>query len=131
MTSRLLTPLAIALVTFVAGALTSLNAAEMMLHGGSFAGASGHATKGTVAIVKEGDVTKLVLKGDFTTQAAPDAKLGFGKDGYIKGTIFSKLEKNDGMQEYVIPASVDLGKYNEVWIWCEKFNVPLGMAKLN
>lgn len=131
MTSRLLTPLAIALVTFIATALAPANAAEMMLRGGTFTPAKGEKAGGTVAIVKDGDVTKLVLKDDFMLSATPDAKLGFGKDGYIKGTIFSKLTKNDGMQEYTLPASVDLSKYNEVWIWCEQFNVPLAMAKLN
>ena len=131
MTSRLLTPLVIALVTCIAGALAPLSAAEMMMHGGTFTPAKGEQAGGTVAIVKDGDVTKLILKADFMLSPTPDAKLGFGKDGYIKGTIFSKLTKNDGMQEYILPAGVDLSKYNEVWIWCEQFNVPLAMAKLN
>ena len=111
--------------------LTPLQAAEVMVSGGKMVGVSGHQAGGTIAIVKDGEMTKLVLKADFSFQAAPDAKLGFGRDGYIKGTIFSKLEKLQGAQEYVIPASVDLTKYNEVWVWCEKFNVPLGVAKLN
>ena len=122
---------ALGLTIVDAPGLTLLHAAEMMVNGGKMVGVSGHQAGGTVAIVKDGDVTKLVLKADFNLQAAPDAKLGFGKDGYIKGTIFSKLKKIAGAQEYVIPASVDLSKYNEVWVWCEKFNVPLGMAKLN
>ncbi len=123
--------LALALTIAGPASLTPLNAAEMLVSGGKLAGASGHQAGGTIAIVKDGGVTKLLLKADFSMQAAPDAKLGFGKDGYIKGTIFSKLEKPQGAQEYVIPASVDLTKYNEVWVWCEKFNVPLGVAKLN
>ena len=100
-------------------------AADLKLEG-TFTGES----SGSVTIVRMGDVTKLMLKDDFRLGAAPDAKLAFGHDGYIKGTIFSKLNKPRGAQEYVIPASVDLSKYNEVWIWCEQVNVPLGSAKL-
>ncbi|MEM6357469.1 MAG: hypothetical protein AAF844_17545 [Pseudomonadota bacterium] len=25
---------------------------------------------------------------------------------------------------------LDIGNYTEVWIWCEQFSVPLGVAKL-
>jgi hypothetical protein len=109
---------------------TVINAAEM-LSGGTFANAGGHKASGAVAIVKDGDMTKLVLKDDFQLQSAPDAKLGFGKDGYVQGSIFAALEKLEGAQEYVIPAGTDLSEYNEIWIWCQKFNVPLGVAKLN
>ncbi|WP_432612907.1 DM13 domain-containing protein, partial [Litoreibacter halocynthiae] len=35
-----------------------------------------------------------------------------------------------GASTYKIPAGIDPDDYNEVWIWCEKFNVPLGVAKL-
>ncbi|MEM9792879.1 MAG: DM13 domain-containing protein, partial [Pseudomonadota bacterium] len=37
---------------------------------------------------------------------------------------------NTGRSQYEIPSSIDVSAYNEVWIWCERFNVPLGVAKL-
>lgn len=128
MRQRLATRIALALVTMLAASAAA--AAETMLSGGTFVGAPGETASGSVAIVKDGGVTKLVLKADFKMSAAPDAKLAFGKDGYVKGTIFAKLAKTDGMQDYVLPASVDISKYNEVWIWCEQYNVPLASAKL-
>jgi len=97
---------------------------------GTFVGKSDHVTTGKVRIVKDGEVTKGILAADFNLDGAPDPKLAFGKDGYVEGTIFSKLNKLTGEQEYVLPATVDVSQYNEVWVWCEKFNVALGVAKL-
>ena len=42
-----------------------------------------------------------------------------------------KLKANTCKHAFDVPAGVDAAAYNEVWIWCEKFNVPLGVAQLN
>ena len=97
---------------------------------GVFLGEGGHKASDHVEIVKEGDVTKVVLKDDFTLQEAPAPRLAWGKDGYKRGTIFATLAKFKGAQEYVVPAGTDLSQFNEFWIWCEKFDVPLASAKL-
>lgn len=97
---------------------------------GVFLGEGGHKASGHVEIIKEGDVTKVVLKDDFTLQEAPAPRLAWGKDGYKRGTIFATLAKFKGAQEYVVPVGTDLSQFNEVWIWCEKFDVPLASAKL-
>ncbi len=60
----------------------------------------------------------------------PDPKIGFGNNGYQRGTLFAKVARNSGAQEYVVPASVDLSKHNELWFWCERFNIALGVGKL-
>ena len=59
----------------------------------------------------------------------PDPVLGFGKDGYVKATQFSKLNAKAGLQVYALPAEFDVATYNEVYVWCAKFGVPLGVAK--
>lgn len=97
---------------------------------GVFLGASGHKASGHVQVVKDGDEAKVVLKDDFTLQEAPAPRLAWGKDGYKRGTIFATLAKFKGAQEYTVPAGTDLGQFNELWIWCEKFDVPLASAKL-
>jgi hypothetical protein len=97
---------------------------------GGFVGTGGHKASGHVEIIKEGDVTKVVLKDDFTLQEAPAPRLAWGKDGYKRGTIFATLAKFKGTQEYTVPAGIDLSQFNEIWIWCEKFDVPLASAKL-
>ena len=98
---------------------------------GSFRGASGHSTKGGVSIVQQDGGYVAVLESDFRLDGAPDPRLGFGKDGYDTDTTFAVLESNSGRQEYRIPARIDPKDFNEFYVWCEKFSVPLGVAKLN
>ena len=94
---------------------------------GKFKGASGHVTTGGAEIA--GNTVKLL--GDFSFDGAPDPKVALGRNGYDKNTLLGKLKKNKGSSTYKVPASIDTSRYNEVWIWCEKFNVPLGVAKIN
>ena len=68
---------------------------------------------------------------DFFFDDALDLKVALGKDGYDRSTLMGNLKKNSGKSSYEIPASIDPSQYNEVWIWCEKFNVPLSVAKIN
>lgn len=98
---------------------------------GSFTGKSRHVASGTVTIVDEGNRTLLVLGNDFRFDGAPDPKVALGRDGYDADTLLAPLASNSGSQTYVLPASIDASAYNEVWIWCEEFNVPLAMAPLN
>ncbi len=94
---------------------------------GSFTGASNHATTGGVHVTAD----TVELQDDFSLDGAPDPKVGFGKDGvYDSDTTLAILESNTGAQTYQLPDDVDPKAYNEVYIWCEKFAVPLGVAKL-
>ncbi len=97
---------------------------------GVFQGEGGHKASGHIEILKDGAVTKVVLRDDFSLQEAPAPRLAWGKDSYKRGTIFATLAKFKGAQEYTVPAGTDLSQYNELWIWCEKFDVPLASAKL-
>ena len=97
---------------------------------GVIQGEGGHKASGHFEILQDGAVTKVVLKDDFSLQDAPAPRLAWGKDGYKRGTIFATLAKFKGAQEYTVPAGTDLSRYNEFWIWCEKFDVPLASAKL-
>ena len=99
---------------------------------GFFTGASGHVTKGGVSVVKNADGTATVtLASDFFLDGAPDPYVGFGSNGsYKKGTEVALLRSNTGKQTFVVPASIDVSNFNEVYIWCKKFSVPLGVASL-
>lgn len=100
--------------------------------GGSFTGASDHITTGKVKVVKDGDSYVVKLGKDFSLDGAPDPRVGFGKDGkYDPATDLGELRSKTGAQDYVIPAGTDISGHNEVYIWCRKFSVPLGVAKLN
>ncbi|MEM8774482.1 MAG: DM13 domain-containing protein [Pseudomonadota bacterium] len=98
---------------------------------GEFEGKSNHVTTGRAEVVVQGGKAEVILLDDFTFDGAPDPKVALGNDGYDKDTILGLLQSNSGKQSYAVPAGIDTSKYNEVWIWCEKFNVPLGVAKLN
>lgn len=98
---------------------------------GKFSGKSNHITTGSVKILKSADGYVVELGNDFKFDGAPDPKVALGADGYDKNTLMGLLKSNSGKQSFKIPASVDPSKYNEVWIWCEQYNVPLGIAKLN
>ena len=97
---------------------------------GTFKGKSNHITTGGVKVVKEGGKYRIELQGDFSFDGAPDPKVAMGKNGYDKSTLMGKLKSNSGAQVYKVPASINVDEMNEVWIWCEQFNVPLGVAKL-
>ena len=102
-----------------------------VLRAGTFKGVSNYRAQGEIQIVKVGGVTKIILPQNFSVSGVPDPKLGFGSNGYKAGTLFAKLNRNSGTQEYVVPANVDLSKFNEVWIWCERFSVAIAVARLN
>lgn len=98
---------------------------------GEFTGASDHITSGQVSVVKTPDGYAVVLGSDFSLDGAPDPKVGFGNNGkYDPKAQLGELVSKNGAQAYNIPSSVNVNAYNEVYIWCEKFNVPLGIAKI-
>ena len=124
---------AVLVLAFSAAALAApvtASAQDRVLASGKFQGQSGHATSGEVRVVKTAKGTLLVLEPDFKFDGAPDPKLGFGKNGYVKSTQFSKLKSNSGKQTYEIPSTIDPADYTEVWVWCERYAVPLGVATL-
>ena len=107
------------------------NAESQIISSGKFEGRSNHITTGGITILKTDDETLVLLESSFSFDGAPDPKLGFGNDGnYDPASKFSALRKDKGAQVYTLPNSINPGKYNEIWVWCEKFNVPLGVAPL-
>ncbi|MFT4707449.1 MAG: hypothetical protein ACI9PU_001291 [Ascidiaceihabitans sp.] len=89
---------------------------------------SNHFTTGRVEIAKKDGGYAINLLDDFTFDGAPDPKIALGNNGYDKSTLMGKLTPNSG-SSYTIPAGINPDDFNEVWIWCEKFNVGLGVAK--
>lgn len=95
---------------------------------GTFVGKSNHVTSGTAEIASDG----VQLLADFEFDGAPDPKVALGKDGvYDPNTLMGPLQSNSGASKYAIPAGINVDDYNEVWIWCERFNVPLGLAEVS
>jgi hypothetical protein len=97
---------------------------------GVLKGKGNYKTRGTAQLIQKGGKTTIELSSDFTFSGAPDAKIALGTNGIDKSKILAPLKKNKGAQSYVVPANMDISKVNEIWIWCEKFSVPLGVAKI-
>ena len=95
---------------------------------GSFTGASNHVARGTVSVSSN----RIKLASSFWFDGAPDPRVALGRNGkFIRGTDFAVLKKNSGAQSYAIPARLQGTDYDTVVIWCRKFSVPLGYARLN
>ena len=109
----------------------SVQAAETV-RSGIFSGLSDHSTQGTASIVKTADGYAIVLGDDFVFDGAPDPKVALGKNGkFDASTLLAPLQSDSGTQTFAIPASIDVADFNEIYIWCEKYSVGLGVAPLN
>lgn len=131
MFKTLKTIVAIALAGFIS--FSAIAAEAGTVASGSFVGASDHITTGGVDVIKNDDGSHTVILGaDFSLDGAPDPRVGFGKDGaYDASTGMGLLTSLTGEQSFTVPAGVDPADFNEIYIWCLKFNVPLGVAALN
>lgn len=118
-----------AILLLAAAGFASATAAEVRT--GKFAGASNHQTRGTVTVRSDAGATVVILSDDFFFDGAPDPKLAFGNHQTIdKATIFAPLARETGRQSYRLPAGVDPSGFSHLYLWCERFAVPLGKARL-
>lgn len=123
------------LQTVALGAALSFSAAAAFAGdvSGTFKGLKGYGTKGGVTVSKNADGSHTVtLASNFSMKQAPDPQIGFGNNGkYAKGTNISLLKSNKGAQSFKVPASIDVSQFNEVYVYCVQYSVPMGVAKIN
>ena len=98
-----------------------------------------HPTAGTATIYRMGDGSRVLRFTGFSTSNGPDVhvymvaaddakdsasvlRAGFIDLGTIKG--------NMGDQNYTLGPDVDLSKYRAVSVWCKRFSVNFGAARL-
>ena len=72
----------------------------------------------------------VVFAKNFRLDGAPDPRVAFGNGRYVRGTNIARLRKLKGAQAYTVPSRINLSKYNQVWLWCKKFNAPLAVARV-
>src|SRR5216683_1376771 len=100
-----------------------------------------HQTSGRATVYKSTDGKEYLRLSDFTTSNGPDVHVVLVRvedkalDGEIvKGDLdhveLGSLKGNQGDQNYDLPASVDLNKYQAVAIYCERFHAIFGVARL-
>ncbi|MEM1277979.1 MAG: DM13 domain-containing protein [Pseudomonadota bacterium] len=116
--------------TTTPGAKTVHAGALLKTASGVFIGKSNHVTNGGASIARRAGEWVVVLEDDFFFDGAPDPHVALGSDGYRKEASLALLRSNNGQKVYEIPANLDVADFNEIWIWCDEFSVPLGVAKL-
>jgi len=100
-----------------------------------------HQTSGRATIYKTADGKGYLRLSDFTTSHGPDVHvlLVRAKDtaldqeivkGQLDNVELGTLKGNQGDQNYDLPSSVDLNKYQAVAIYCERFHAIFGVARL-
>ncbi|WP_439379616.1 DM13 domain-containing protein [Amycolatopsis lexingtonensis] len=101
-----------------------------------------HRTTGTVRVLRAADGSLVLRLEDLATSSGPDVHVWLtdapvkpGKDGWDvfddgKYLDAGKLKGNKGNQNYPLPAGTDLSGYTSVSIWCDRFDVSFGAAKL-
>jgi hypothetical protein len=110
------------------------------LYTGLLAGRA-HPTGGRASIYQTPDGKRDLRLTDFTTSNGPDVHVLLAqstdeklKQDFVKGEFSSvelgPLKANQGDQNYDLPDSADLSRYDAVVIYCERFHVVFGLAKL-
>lgn len=100
-----------------------------------------HQTSGRASIYGTADHGKYLRLTGFTTSNGPDVHVllaqsddqNLKKDvvtGNLEGVELGQLKANQGDQNYDLPTSIDLQKYNAVVIYCERFHAVFGVADL-
>ena len=100
-----------------------------------------HQTSGRATIYKTPDGKQYLRLTDFSTSNGPDVHVVLVRSDeanltqeIVKGQLDSvelgSLKGNQGDQNYDLPASVDLQKYNAAVIYCERFHAVFGVARL-
>jgi len=98
-----------------------------------------HPTAGTATIYRMGDGTRVLRLTDFSTSNGPDVHVYMvaSDDAKDAATVrqagfidLGVLKGNVGDQNYPLGGDLDLAKYRAVSIWCKRFSVNFGAARL-
>lgn len=113
-------------------AMPAMAGGKKTLRSGMFEGRSDHVTSGSVKIVEENDRIYVELGDDFSLDNGPDPRVGFGKDGTYAGAegYLGALGELTGKQRFYVPKVWDVAQFNEIYIWCNVADVPLGVASV-
>jgi electron transfer DM13 len=100
-----------------------------------------HATNGRATIYKDGSGKQYLRLTDFATSNGPDVHVVLVKaeepavskviiPGDLDFVELGSLKGNQGDQNYDLPSTADVEKYQAVAIYCERFHAIFGVAKL-
>ncbi|GGY82996.1 hypothetical protein GCM10010363_74540 [Streptomyces omiyaensis] len=102
-----------------------------------------HTTTGTARIVRLADGSHTLRLEGLDTSNGPDLRVWLSdapvREGIAGWRVFddgkylnlAALKGNRGDQNYPLPAGVDWSAYGSVSIWCDRFDVSFGAARLD
>jgi hypothetical protein len=101
-----------------------------------------HPTSGRASIYQMPDGKRDLRLTNFTTSNGPDVHVVLAQSAdeslnqdFVKGELNSvelgMLKANQGDQNYDLPDSADLSRYDAVVIYCVRFHAVFGVAKLD
>jgi len=104
----------------------------------TFRSAKNYTTRGTARIANTASPV-VTFSTNFRTSSGPrlrvylsSAPAGSAERKYNDDIIdLGVLKSRTGAQSYTIPAGVNLSKYRTIVIWCAKFHVLFGTARLS
>ncbi|MGI9019973.1 MAG: DM13 domain-containing protein [Solirubrobacterales bacterium] len=102
------------------------------LAAGDFTGQDGHAGSGRAEIVQSPGGERSLVFTDFDVDPGADVEVYLTPDaaGVDDRVELGGLKGNVGDQQYPIPESADLGRYDSVVLWCTPFTVRIATAEL-
>ena len=98
-----------------------------------------HETSGSASVLDLGSGRRVLRLSEFSTSNGPDVRVylvaapDVNDDATVKTAGFvelGELKGNRGDQNYEVPSTIDLAKYQTVTIWCKRFSVNFGSAPL-
>lgn len=119
-------------------AVESAPSGPIELAAGSFVSRNRYTVSGTATTYELADGQRLLRLEEFASTNGPDLFVyltvaGASDDDAALAADFidlGVLSGNIGDQNYVIPADVDLDRYDTVVIWCRRFTTSFGVADL-
>lgn len=108
-------------------------AASQITLDGDFIGVNDgiHNAEGLANVIPLGNGTSVLRLENFKATNGPDLYVYLATDKSASDIVnLGRLKGNIGNQNYLIPAGIDLTKYNTVLIWCKAFSVLFGSAQL-
>ena len=97
-----------------------------------------HRSSGRVVLIALADDSRILRFEQLETSNGPDLHVylsavpassswyGYDRDFVDLGS----LKGNEGNQNYLVPASVDLSRYGTAVIWCKRFSIGFAVASL-
>lgn len=125
------------LVASISNYPTLVQANQVLASGKFVTVTRGENTKGRAEIIRVGGKTQVRLGENFSTMVGPAVKLVLHKqsrpesytgENYVP---LGDLKSFTGEQVYNIPEGISWQDFPNVVVWCERFDVTFGSAKLN